>query len=73
MILLPVFVLGIVSIVSNMTAITNIRNVNATATDISDNYMASISKLGVIQEKAQGIHKYALSHKIGRASCRERV
>ena len=62
MILLPVFVLGIVSIVSNMTAITNIRNVNATATDISDNYMASISKLGVIQEKAQGIHKYALSH-----------
>ncbi len=62
MILLPVFVLGIVSIVSNITAINNIRNVNATATDISDNYMASISKLGIIQEKAQGIHKYALSH-----------
>lgn len=61
-ILVPVFILGIVSIVSNITAITNIQNVNENATEIADDTMVSISKLGEIQEKAQGIHRLALSH-----------
>lgn len=61
-ILVPVFVLGIVSIVSNVTAIKNIQNVNSNAAEIADESLVSISKLGEIQEKAQGIHRLALSH-----------
>lgn len=61
-ILLPVFILGAVSIISNAAAIINIRNVNANAEEIADNYMISISKLGEIEVTAQKIHELALSH-----------
>lgn len=61
-ILVPVFILGLVSILSNVMALNNIRNVNTTATEIADDYMVSISKLGAIQEQAQEIHRLALSH-----------
>lgn len=61
-ILLPVFILGAVSIISNLTAIMNIRNVNANAEEIADNYMISISKLGEMEVTAQKIHELALSH-----------
>lgn len=58
----PVFILGIVSIIGSILAITNIKKVNNNASEIADKYMVSISKLGVIQEEAQEIHKQALSH-----------
>lgn len=58
----PVFILGIVSIIGSILAITNIKKVNDNASEIADKYMVSISKLGVIQEEAQEIHKQALSH-----------
>ncbi|MGN0552595.1 MAG: methyl-accepting chemotaxis protein [Oscillospiraceae bacterium] len=61
-ILLPVFILGAVSIISNAVAIMNIRNVNSNAEEIADNYMISISKLGEIEVTAQKIHELALSH-----------
>ena len=61
-IMLPVLVLGIVSIVSNATAILNIRNVNANASNIADNYMNAISELGVIQEQTSELRNKALSH-----------
>ncbi len=61
-ILVPVFILGLVSILSNVMAVSNIRNVNATASGIADEYMVSISKLGAIQEQTQEIHRLALSH-----------
>lgn len=61
-ILLPVFILGAVSIISNAVAIMNIRNVNANAEEIADNYMISISKLGEMEVTAQKIHELALSH-----------
>lgn len=61
-ILVPVFILGLVSILSNVMAINNIRNVNTTASEIADEYMVSISKLGAIQEQTQEIHRLALSH-----------
>lgn len=60
--MLPVLVLGIVSIVSNATAILNIRNVNANASNIADNYMNAISELGVIQEQTLELRNKALSH-----------
>ena len=44
-ILIPVFVLGIVSIFSNIQAILNIKKVNTNATEITDTYMARISEL----------------------------
>lgn len=61
-ILIPVFVLEIVSIISNMQAISNIRKVNSNASVIADEYMTSISKLGEIQNETQAIHRKGLSH-----------
>ena len=39
LILIPVFILGILSIISNAMAINNIRMVNSNASNIADNYM----------------------------------
>lgn len=61
-ILIPVFVLGIVSILSNTQAITNIKKVNSNASVIADEYMTSISKLGEIQNETQNVHRKGLSH-----------
>ena len=61
-ILIPVFVLGIVSIFSNIQAILNIKKVNTNATEITDTYMARISELGKIQRETQKLHQMALSH-----------
>lgn len=61
-ILIPVFVLGIVSILSNIEAIVNIRKVNSGATMITDGHMVRISALEEIQKTTQDIHKDALSH-----------
>ncbi len=58
----PVFVLGIVCIISSVMAIVNVRNVNKNASDIADNYMVNVENLASIQEHAQEIHKEALSH-----------
>ena len=61
-ILVPVFLLGIISIASNILAVSNIRRVNANASTIADESMSTISELSAIQEKAQVIHRMALSH-----------
>ena len=61
-ILIPVFVLGIVSILSNTQAISNIRKVNSNASIIADEYMISISQLGEIQSATQNVHRKGLSH-----------
>ena len=61
-ILIPVFVLGIVSVISNVQAISNIRKVNANATVIADEYMTSISKLAEIENEMQVVHTKGLSH-----------
>ena len=59
-ILIPVFVLGIVSIFSNIQAILNIKKVNTNATEITDTYMARISELEKIQRETQNLHQMAL-------------
>lgn len=61
-IMLPVFILGIVSIFSNIEAITNLGRVNNTAVVISDEHMTHMSELSDIQKETQAIHKMALSH-----------
>lgn len=50
-ILIPVFILGFVSVVSNILAVTNIKRVNANATQIANGYMSCISELGDIQKE----------------------
>lgn len=61
-ILLPVFILGIVSVLSSIAAIANIRNVNRNATQIANGYMNCISALGEIQNETQSLHRLGLSH-----------
>jgi len=62
LILVPVFILGIVSIISNIGAITNIRSVNKNASQIANGYMTCISELSNIERETQLIHKLGLSH-----------
>ena len=61
-ILVPVFLLGIISIMSNLLGVSNVRSVNSNASVIADESMTTISELASIQEKAQVIHRMALSH-----------
>ncbi len=62
LILFPVLALGIVSILSNITAISNIRNVNGNASAIADGLLPDIQELTDIQQMAQEIHQKSLSH-----------
>lgn len=61
-IMIPVIILGLVSVLSNILAVQNIRKVNSNATVITDNHMVSISKLHDIQTATNDIHELALSH-----------
>lgn len=62
LILLPVFILGALTIICNVMAINNIRTVNSNAADITDNCMMSVSDLGEIKNDIQVIHALGLSH-----------
>lgn len=61
-ILVPVIILGLISVFSNIMALSNIRKVNKNATAIADESLNSISELSTIEEKSLEIHKLALSH-----------
>ena len=61
-ILAPVVVVGFISIVSNLIAITNVQKVNQRASVIVDEQMVSIEALGTIKEKTQEIRTLGLSH-----------
>ena len=60
--LIPVFLLGIVTILSNISAITNISNVNATAETIAGEDIVNITELNELQSEAQTIHRLCLSY-----------
>ena len=62
MILIPVLLLGVVSIVSNILAWVNLGKVNGTASKIADEYMVAITKLDTIGQTTKDIHTLALSH-----------
>lgn len=62
LILLPVFILGALTIICNVMDINNIRTVNSNAADITDNCMMSVSDLGEIKNDIQVIHTLGLSH-----------
>ena len=78
-ILIPVFILGIFSIISNVMSVSNIRNVNRSAVQISEVSLKNVSGLAEIQKQTQDIHNLGLSHIIacllytsGKESSRER-
>lgn len=60
--LVPMFILGVVCILSNIISILSIQRVNVNASRIADQYMTEVSALSDIQEKTQEIHKIGLSH-----------
>lgn len=60
--ILPIVLLGLVALLSNVLSIVNIRNVNASASNIADNYMDGRSRLADICQASMNIHKMALSH-----------
>lgn len=62
LILIPVLVLGIVTLISNVQAMRSLNSVNDNASKITDEYMKAIEKLDEIQNETQNIHKLGLSH-----------
>ena len=60
--LLPVILLGLVSLLSNILAVFSINNVNANASAIVDGCMASQTQLEEIRRSIMDIHRLALSH-----------
>lgn len=60
--MVPVLLLGVITIASNLAAIWNIKKVNKEASVVVDKYMIGIAKLAEIQEEATNIHKLALTH-----------
>ena len=61
-ILIPVFILGIFSIISNVMSVSNIRNVNRSAVQIAEVSLKNVSGLAEIQKQTQDIHNLGLSH-----------
>ena len=61
-ILIPLLVVGIIAIFSNVLSVFNLRNVNSKAVTISDRYLVGIEELGEIESEAKTIHNMALSH-----------
>ncbi|MDE6910408.1 MAG: MCP four helix bundle domain-containing protein [Lachnospiraceae bacterium] len=60
--IIPIALLGIVAVLSNILSILNIRNVNTSASNIADNYMDGKDMLSEICQSSMNIHKMALSH-----------
>ncbi len=60
--ILPIALLGIVALISNLLAVINIKNVNDNAANIADNYMEGKNRLARIHQSVMNIHKMALSH-----------
>ena len=61
-ILVPVIILGIVSVVSTIWSMNSLKRVNDTATKIVEENLYNITSLSEIQKEASAIHRLALSH-----------
>ena len=60
--ILPIAMLGLVALISNLLAVSNIKNVNDNAANIADEYMEGRTRLAQIHQSVMNIHKMALSH-----------
>ena len=59
---LPIVLLGLVTLLSNLLAVFSIHNVNANAGVIVDQYMTSEAQLEEIRRSMMDLHRLALSH-----------
>lgn len=59
---LPIIILGLIAVISNIASEHNIRQVNKKATVISDTYLVGITELSDIEAIAKDIHAAGLSH-----------
>lgn len=60
--ILPIILLGIVALISNVLSVFSINNVNSNASKIVDDYMVGSETLQNIRHATTNIHKMALSH-----------
>lgn len=60
--MIPVVLLGLVALISNVLSVFSIYNVNANAAKIADEHMTAASQLAEIRCSVLNIHKMALSH-----------
>ena len=60
--ILPIILLGLVTLLSNILAEFSIHNVHANAGTIVDEYMVSETQLEEIRRSMMDIHRLALSH-----------
>lgn len=60
--ILPIILLGVVALISNLLSVFSINNVNSNASKIVDNYMVGSETLQDIRHATTNIHKMALSH-----------
>lgn len=60
--ILPIVLLGLVTLLSNLLAVFSINNVHANARTIVDEYMASKEELEDIRRSMMDLHRLALSH-----------
>ena len=60
--ILPIVLLGVVTLLSNLLAVFSINNVHANAGTIVDEYMVSEAKLEDIRRSMMDIHRLARSH-----------
>ncbi len=60
--ILPIVLLGVVALISNVLAVIDINNVNSNASRIVDHYMVGERQLAQIRQSVMNIHKLALSH-----------
>ncbi len=60
--ILPIILLGLVTLLSNILAVFSINNVHANAGTIVDEYMLSETQLEDIRRSLMNIHRLALSH-----------
>ena len=59
---MPILLLGLITLLSNLLAVFSINNVHANAGTIVDDYMVSESQLEEIRRSMMNIHRLALSH-----------
>lgn len=60
--ILPIILLGVVALISNVLSVYSINNVHSNASKIVDNYMVGSETLQNIRHTTTNIHKMALSH-----------
>ena len=60
--ILPIVLLGVVTLLSNLLAVFSVNNVHTNAETIVEEYMAGEAGLAEIRRSMMDIHRLALSH-----------